>query len=98
LTGTGHRDHHRDEYSEGHGTGLGMGTTHGGHRGTGAETYGNAPGVAPGQTNYEHGGTGRAAAQETSGGGKSLEGKIQHGLGSVLGSESLKQKGLEKQR
>jgi hypothetical protein len=97
TTATGH--HSSEHYGEGHGTGLGMGNTHGGHRGVGAETYGGAPGVAPGHTDYPQGGTGRAAEHSSSGGGgKSLEGKIEKGLGTMIGSDSLKQKGLEKER
>jgi hypothetical protein len=62
------------------------------------ETYGDAPGVAPGHDNYAQGGTAAGAAHSGSGGGKAFQGKVEKGLGTMLGSESLKAKGLEKER
>lgn len=79
-------------------TTVGVGHHGPGHRGVGQETYGEAPAVAPGSTNYAQGGTARGAATSGGGSAKALEGKIEKGLGSLVGSTTLKAKGMEKER
>ncbi|KAJ7665958.1 hypothetical protein DFH06DRAFT_1295167 [Mycena polygramma] len=76
------------QYGAGMGAGTGTGMGAGNHAGMGA---GNGAGGIPPAGTLNHGNQG-------GGSGKSMTGKIEHVVGSVVGSKSLKEKGILKEQ
>jgi len=71
-----------DQYGAGTGAGVGVG-----HHGTGAGV--GHPGIPPAET---------LSGNQSHSGGGAMTGKIEHAVGSIVGSKSLKAKGIQKEQ